>query len=39
VKSEIAKSHIQPGDTIRLLGTLSKKTITNPYRFELAAAA
>jgi HipA-like protein len=39
VKSEISKSHIQPGDTISLLGTLSKKTITNPYRFELAAAA
>jgi HipA-like protein len=39
VKAEMLKAHLQPGDTIRLLGTLSKKTITNPYRFELAAAA
>jgi HipA-like protein len=39
VRAEIARSHLQPGDTIRMLGTLSMKTITNPYRFELAAAA
>jgi HipA-like protein len=39
VRAEIAKSHLQPNDTIRMLGTLSTKTITNPYRFELAAAA
>jgi HipA-like protein len=39
VRAEIAKSHLQPHDTIRMLGTLSTKTITNPYRFELAAAA
>ena len=36
IRIEMSKAHLRPDDTLRILATLSRKTITNPYRLELA---